>query len=97
MGRELVLILQILFPIAAGCLLFVMNKKGNRNVQRMYVTAVLVAECALVLSGAFVKETVVEGFCLTPSIRLVLCNDGLSHIFGILVAFVWLCGTMLTK
>ncbi|MBR6535609.1 MAG: proton-conducting membrane transporter [Lachnospiraceae bacterium] len=90
MGRELVLILQILFPVVAGCLLFVLNRKDNHNVQKLYVSAVLAIECGLVSAGSFMQETVVEGFCVTPSIRLLMCNDGLSRIFGVLVAFVWL-------
>lgn len=90
MGRELLLILQILFPVIAGCLLFVLNRKGNRKVQKLYMSAVLTIECCLVLTGAFVQETVVEGFSLTPSVRLILCNDGLSRVFGVLVALVWL-------
>ena len=90
MGRELVLILQILFPVVAGCLLFVLNRKDNRNVQKLYVSAVLAIECGLVLVGSFMQETVVESFCVTPSIRLLMCNDGLSRIFGVLVALVWL-------
>lgn len=90
MGRELLLILQILFPVIAGCLLFVLNRKGNRKVQKLYMSAVLTIECCLVLTGAFVQETAVEGFSLTPSVRLILCNDGLSRVFGVLVALVWL-------
>ena len=90
MGREILLLLQILFPVVAGCLLFVVSRRGNRKMQAMYVTAVLVAETILVISGALMQETTVECFCLTPAIRLMLCNDGLSGLFGVLVAVVWL-------
>ncbi len=90
MGREILLLLQILFPVVAGCLLFAVARRGNRKLQKMYVTAVLVAETVLVIAGVFTKETVVECFCLTPAVRLILCNDGLSGLFGVLVALVWL-------
>lgn len=90
MEREILLLIQILFPVVAGCLLFVVSRRGNRRVQVMYVTAVLVAETILVISNAFLQKTIVECFCLTPSVRLMLCNDGLSDLFGILVTFVWL-------
>lgn len=90
MGREILLVLQILFPVVAGCLLFVMARRGNRKMQATYVSLVLVAETGLVIAGAFTQETTVECLCLTPAIRLVLCNDGLSALFGILVALVWL-------
>ena len=90
MEREILLLIQILFPVVAGCLLFVVSRRGNRRVQVMYVTAVLVAETILVISNAFLQKTTVECFCLTPSVRLMLCNDGLSDLFGILVTFVWL-------
>lgn len=90
MGREILLLLQILFPIVAGCLLFVVARRGNRRVQERYVITVLAAETILVLINAFVQETTVECLCLTPSVRFVLCNDGLSGLFGILVAVVWL-------
>lgn len=90
MGREILLLLQILFPVVAGCLLFVVSRRGKRKMQAMYVTTVLVAETGLVIAGAFAKETTVECLCITPTVRLILCNDGLSGLFGILVAVVWL-------
>ena len=90
MEREIILLLQILFPVVAGCLLFVVARCGNRKVQTMYVLAILAAETTLVIANGFLQDTTVEGFCLTPSIRLLLCNDGLSKLFGILVTVVWL-------
>ncbi len=90
MGREILLLLQILFPVVAGSLLFTVAQRGNYRVRLMYVTAVLAAEMILVISNAFLQETTVECLCLTPSVRFVLCNDGLSRLFGILTASVWL-------
>ncbi len=90
MGREILLLLQILFPVVAGCLLFRVVRCGKRKVQNGYVTIVLAIEAVLVIVNAFMHETAVEGFCLTPSIRLLLCNDGISRLFGVLVAFVWM-------
>ena len=90
MGREILLLLQILFPVVAGCLLFRVARCGNRKVQTGYVMIVLAAEAMLVVVNAFMHETTVEGFCLTPSVRLLLCNDGISRLFGVLVAFVWM-------
>ena len=90
MGKEILLLLQILFPVAAGCLLFVVNRGGSRKVQTMYVSVVLAAETALVLVNAFMTETTVENVCLTPTVRFLLCNDGLSRLFGVLVTIVWL-------
>ncbi len=90
MGREILLLIQILFPVVAGCLLFRVARRGNRKMQTRYVMTVLAAEAVLVVVNAFMSETIVESFCLTPSVRLLLCNDGLSRLFGILVAFVWI-------
>ena len=90
MGREILLLLQILFPVIAGCLLFVFARRNNRSIQNMYVVTILGIEVILVLCSCLSKEITVELFCLTPSIRLVLCNDGLSGLFGILVVSVWL-------
>lgn len=90
MGKEILVLLPVLFPVIAGCLLFVLTRRGNRKVQVNYVTVVLVLETALVLTAAFMDRTTVECFCLTPEIRLLLCNDGLSGLFGVLVAVVWL-------
>jgi len=90
MGREILLLLRILFPVVAGCLLFGVARRGNRKVQTMYVTTVLAAEMIPVLATVFMEKTTVECFCLTPTVRLVLCNDGLSGLFGVLVVSVWL-------
>ena len=90
MGREVLLLLQVLFPVIAGCLLFVFTRRNNRSIKKMYSVVVLVIEVLLVLCTCLSKETTVEFFCLTPSIRLVLCNDGLSGLFGMLVVLVWL-------
>lgn len=90
MGREVLLLLQVLFPVIAGCLLFVFARRNNRSIQKMYSVVVLAIEVLLVLCTCLSKETTVEFFCLTPSIRLVLCNDGLSGLFGMLVVLVWL-------
>ena len=90
MGREILLLLQILFPVVAGCLLFAVARRGNRRVQMMYVTAVIAVEMILVISNVFLHETKVECLCLTPSVQLILCNDGLSRLFGVLIVSVWL-------
>ena len=90
MGREILLLLQILFPVAAGCLLFVVARHKKRKLQPSYVSVVLIAELGLVIMNTIVQETTVECFGLTSSIRLVLCNDGLSGLFCVLVAVVWL-------
>jgi len=89
MGREILLLLQILFPVVAGCLLFFLARKGNRKVQAMYVTTVLAAELLFVIANVFARETTVELLHLTPAVQLCLCNDGLSDLFGVLVAVVW--------
>lgn len=90
MGREILLLLQILFPVAAGCLLFVLNRRENSKIQTLYVSVILAAETALVIFNAFSAETTVESLCLTPTVRFLLCNDGLSRLFGVLVTLVWL-------
>ena len=90
MGKEILILLQVLFPVVAGCLLFFVARKGRRKIQKMYVTAVLVLELIPVMAVAFMQETTVECLNLTPTIRLLLCNDGLSGLFGVLVAAVWL-------
>ncbi len=90
MGKEILLLTQILFPVVAGCLLFVFTRKGKRKVQNMYVVAVLLLEIALVFAGAMMDETAVELLCITPELRLLLCNDGLSDLFSVLVSVVWL-------
>ncbi len=90
MGREILLLLQVLFPVIAGCLLFVFARRNNRSIQNMYIVAILAIEVLLVLCSCLSEETTVELFCLTPSLRLVLCNDGLSGLFGMLVVLAWL-------
>ena len=68
MGKEILIILQVLFPIVAGCLLFVVSRRGNRKIQMLYVMTVLVLELFPVFAVALMKETAVELFpCNTPS------------------------------
>lgn len=90
MEKEILMQIQVLFPVVAGCLLFIFSRRENKKVQTKYVTAVLLAETVLVAVSMFMGKTTVESFCLTPEIRLILCNDGLSAIFCILVTLVWL-------
>ena len=90
MGKEILLLLQVLFPVVAGCLLFVLARRKKENLHSGYVVFVLAVEVILVLCSCMVKTTSVECLYLTPEIRILFCNDGLSLLFGVLVVFVWL-------
>lgn len=90
MGKEILLLLQVLFPVAVGCLLFIFNRRDDKSIKNMYVVSVLALEVALVILSCVMKETSVECFYLTPEIRIMFANDGLSKLFGVLVALVWL-------
>jgi len=90
MGKEILLLVQILFPVVAGCLLFVLVHREERKVQTKYAITVLTAETVLVLCNAFLQETTVECFHLTAKHPLLFCNDGLSGLFSVLVSVVWL-------
>ena len=90
MGKEILIMLQVLFPVVMGCLLFVLTRRMKQKIQTGYVVAVLAIEAVLVILSAFIKETSVECIYLTPEIRVLFCNDGLSRLFGVLVALVWL-------
>lgn len=90
MGKEILISVSILFPVVAGCLLFLFARRGSRKLKAMYTTIVLAAEAALACLVAASETVTVEGASLTASIRLVLSNDGLSGLFCVLVAFVWL-------
>lgn len=90
MGQDLLLLIQVFFPVVAGCLLFLVSRKGKQKIQKTYITAILVAEIVLVAVSTVLSTTSVECFRLTPEISLLLCNDGLSKFFCILVSVVWL-------
>lgn len=90
MGKEIVIVLQILLPVIAGCVLFVISGRNKKEMHSKYVVFVLVLEATLVFCSGMMEKTVVECFYLTPEIRIIFSNDGLSGIFGILVAIVWL-------
>ncbi len=90
MGKDIFIILQVVFPVIAGGLLFLLPCRGNRKFQKLYVTAVLAMEAILVFGSLFIETTSVECFYLTPEVRMILCNDGLSRLFCVLVAVVWL-------
>ena len=89
MGKDILILIQILFPVVAGCLLFVFCRKGNRKAMTTYTVAVLGAEAILVCMDAFLQKTAVECFHITSSHPLLFCNDGLSVLFSVLVALVW--------
>ncbi len=90
MGQQFLLLIQVLFPVAAGCLLFFAPFRKKRNLRIVYITAVLLLEAAVTCCGIFMNTTNVELFCVTPEIRLLLSNDGLSKLFCGLVSAVWL-------
>lgn len=90
MGKEMLLLLQVLFPVAAGCLLFVLCRHNDKKVKHGYIISVLALEVILVILSCAAKETVVECFHLTSEIRILFSNDGLSKLFGTLVSLVWL-------
>ena len=85
MGQDLLLLIQVFFPVVAGCLLFLVSRKGKQKIQKTYITAILVAEIVLVAVSTVLSTTSVECFRLTSEISLLLCNDGLSKFFCILV------------
>ena len=89
MGKDIFIILQVVFPVIAGGLLFLLPCRENRKFQKLYVTAVLVMEAILVFGTLFIETTSVECFYLTPEVRMILCNDGLSRLFCVLVTVVW--------
>ena len=90
MGQQILLLIQVLFPVAAGCLLFALPFKEKQVLRTAYITAVLLLGGIIAGVGAFVNTTSVELFCVTPEIRLIFCNDGLSKLFCVLVSAVWL-------
>lgn len=90
MGQQILLLIQVLFPVAAGCLLFAAPFRKSQSVGTAYITAVLLLEGILSGIGAFTDTTTVELFCVTPEIRFILCNDGLARLFCSLVSVVWL-------
>lgn len=90
MGQQILLLIQVLFPVVAGCLLFAAPFRKSQRVGTAYITAVLLLEGILSGIGALADTTTVELFCVTPEIRFILCNDGLARLFCSLVSVVWL-------
>lgn len=90
MGQQILLLIQVLFPVVAGCLLFAAPFRKSQSVGTAYITAVLLLEGILSGIGALADTTTVELFCVTPEIRFILCNDGLARLFCSLVSVVWL-------
>lgn len=90
MGQQILLLILVLFPVAAGCLLFAAPFRKNQIFGTVFITAVLLLEGIVTGAVVFMDTTVVELFCITPEVRLILCNDGLSRLSGGLVSFVWL-------
>lgn len=90
MGQQILLLIQLLFPVAAGCLFFTAPFRKGRREGTVFLFAVLLLEAVFAGAGAVMDTTSVELFCITPEIRLILCNDGLSGLFCGLVSFVFL-------
>lgn len=90
MGQQSLLLIQILFPVAAGCLFFTAPFRNSRRAGTVIFFTVLLLESAFAGAGAVMDTTSVELFCVTPEIRLILCNDKLSGLFCGLSSFVFL-------
>lgn len=90
MGQQSLLLIQILFPVAAGCLFFTAPFRNSRRAGTVILFTVLLIESAFAGAGAVMDTTSVELFCVTPEIRLILCNDKLSGLFCGLSSFVFL-------
>lgn len=90
MGQQILLLIQILFPVAAGCLFFTAPFRKGRRAGTVFLFTVLLLETVFAGAGAVMDTTSVELFCITPEIRLILCNDGLSGLFCVLSSFVFL-------
>lgn len=90
MGQQSLLLIQILFPVAAGCLFFTAPFRNSRRAGTVILFTVLLLESAFAGAGAVMDTTSVELFCVTPEIRLILCNDKLSGLFCGLSSFVFL-------
>lgn len=90
MGQQSLLLIQILFPVAAGCLFFTAPFRNSRRAGTVIFFTVLLLEPAFAGAGAVMDTTSVELFCVTPEIRLILCNDKLSGLFCGLSSFVFL-------
>ena len=90
MDERILMLIQVFFPVLAGCLLFVTKLGKYKKIRNTVVVAVLAMGAAMAILGCFGKTTSVELLSVTPTLRLVLCNDGLSKLFCTLVSFVWL-------
>jgi len=90
MGQQILMLIQVLFPVVAGVLLFTTPIRKRKVGRTAYILIILGVEAILATIGMFHKTTSVELFAVTPEIMLLLRNDGLSKLFCVLVSLVWL-------
>lgn len=90
MEENVRLILPIFFPIAAGIFLMAMPVfRKRRKLEEGIVTAVLAVQLLFVVS-ALMTDVTVTLWSITDSLALVFRADGISCLFGLLTASVWL-------
>ena len=90
MEGQIILLLPVLFPILAGILMLVgKGFKTDRKLRTAVTVAVLAAELAAVFAALSSEESLTV-WQLTDSISITLQVDGVSRLFAVLTASVWL-------
>lgn len=90
MDNNVILLLPVLIPIAAGILLLTVKKlRESRKVMACFVTAVLAAGAVSALAAVETGGTFTV-WKMTAAITIALHVDEISRLFAVLTASVWL-------
>lgn len=89
MKGDYILLLPVLLPVLAGCVLAALGKKGSRTIRNAIVIAITAAELLLLCSPQNIGMELTL-FQMTERLTFVLRPDKLSMIFGVLTGAMWL-------
>lgn len=86
----MLIIITILFPVLAGLLLaFVPALDGDRE-RKLTVAASLILSLLLVCLAALTGPETLRLFRITANAEITLGVDGVTRLFSVLIAFMWL-------
>lgn len=87
---QYLMLLVILFPMAAACGLHSKKIAGNRSLLHKYVFLTVLANSALLWYVSFGAQlSPLELVHFTDTLRLVLSVDGLSRVFIMIISVLW--------
>lgn len=82
---------SVLFPILAGCLMFLIKGLEESSRRKIYVACALVLSTAITFFALFSAKDSITLWSITETISLRMRVDSLTRLFGILMSCMFTC------